>query len=181
MQSRVTERMEIALPTFVMGFKADMAQSQMRAEMIGDLAADCLLGSSTPFYRELYESGLIDSSFSAGYEGLKKICMFTAGGDSRDPDAVAERILAQARRVSEEGIDETLFRRQKKAAMGRLLRSLDSFEELCVRSCGHCFEGEEFFRFDEVFRSIEKSDVEDFLRAYLRPERCAISVILPKE
>ena len=180
-QSRVTERMEIALPTFVMGFKADMAQSQMRAEMIGDLAADCLLGSSTPFYRELYESGLIDSSFSAGYEGLKKICMFTAGGDSRDPDAVADRIFAQARRVSEEGIDETLFRRQKKAAMGRLLRSLDSFEELCVRSCGHCFEGEEFFRFDEVFRSIEKSDVEDFLRAYLRPERCAISVILPKE
>lgn len=179
-QSRVTERMEIALPTFVMGFKAEPPQSQMRAEMIGDLAADCLLGSSTPFYRELYESGLIDGSFSAGYEGLKGIGMLTAGGDSRDPDAVADAIFAQARRVCEEGIDETLFRRQKKAAMGRLLRSLDSFEELCVRSCGHCFEGEEFFRFDEVFRSVEKADVEEFLRSCVRPETSAISVILPK-
>ena len=177
---RVTDTMEIAMPTFVLGFKADAPVSPMRAEMIGDLAADCLFGSSTPFYRKLYESGLIDGTFSAGYEGLKKLGMFTAGGDSRDPDAVADAIFEEARRVAENGLDEALFRRQKKAALGRMLRSLDSFEELCSRSCGHCFEGEEFFRSDEVFRTVEQSDVEQFIRGVLQPERSALSVIVPK-
>ncbi len=178
--SRVTDVMEIAMPTFVLGCKAAAPKSPMRAEMIGDLAADCLFGSSTPFYKNLYESGLIDGSFSAGYEGLKGIGMFTAGGDSREPDAVADAIFAEARRVAENGLDAELFRRQKKAALGRLLRSLDSFEELCSRSCGHFFEGEEFFRSEEVFRTVEQSEVETFVRDCLCPERSAISVILPK-
>ncbi|MBQ3072928.1 MAG: insulinase family protein [Oscillospiraceae bacterium] len=178
--ARVTDTMEISMPTFVLGCKADAPKSPMRAEMIGDLAADCLFGSSTPFYRKLYESGLIDGSFSAGYEGMKGIGMFSAGGSSREPDAVADAIFAEARRVAENGLDSELFLRQKKATLGRLLRSLDSFEELCSRSCSHFFEGEEFFRSEEVFRSVEQSEVEQFIRDVLLPERSAISVILPK-
>ena len=106
--------------------------------------------------------------------------MFTAGGDSRDPDAVADAIFEEARRVAENGLDPELFRRQKKAALGRLLRSLDSFEELCSRSCGHFFDGEEFFLSEEVFRSVEQAEIEQFVRDVLLPERSAISVILPK-
>ena len=177
---RVTDVMEVSMPTFVLGCKAAAPKSPMRAEMIGDLAADCLFGSSTPFYKSLYESGLIDGTFSAGYEGLKGIGMFTAGGDSRDPDAVADAIFEEARRVAENGLDPELFRRQKKAALGRLLRSLDSFEELCSRSCGHFFDGEEFFLSEEVFRSVEQAEIEQFVRDVLLPERSAISVILPK-
>ena len=181
LKARITDTMEIALPTFVMGFKADPPDSPMRAEMIGDLAADCLFGASTPFYKEYYEQGLIDTSFSAGYEGLKGIGMFTVGGDSRDPAAVTDAVFAAVRDALERGIDKERFLRMKKATLGRMLRGLDSFEELCSRSCGHCFEGEEYFLFDEVFRSIEVRDVEQFLTSCLRPERCAISVIEPKQ
>lgn len=59
----------------------------MRREIIGDLAAEILVGESSALYTRLYDEGLINSDFSAGYESVRDACLFSAGGDSRDPDA----------------------------------------------------------------------------------------------
>ena len=55
----------------------------VKREFVGDLAADLLLGASAPLYTRLYDEGLIESTFSAGCEGMKGLSMFSAGGDSR--------------------------------------------------------------------------------------------------
>lgn len=182
-RGRIEKTMEIAMPTFAVGFKyrpAPMGAGSMRQEFIGDLAAEVLMGEASELYQRLYEEGLIDAGFSCSYESLPGAAMLTAGGDSRDPDGVCAAIVAEAQRIASTGVDEALFGRLKKSALGRRLRGLDSFESICYRQCAYAFEGCDYYSFPEVSESIGPADVLEFLREAVRPERMAVSVIYPK-
>ncbi len=182
-RARIETAMEIAMPTFAVGFKGRPAApgaETMRREFIGELAAEVLMGEASELYQRLYERGLIDSGFSCGYEGLPGAAMLTAGGDSRDPDAVCAAILEEAQRICREGVDEALFSRLKKSGLGRRLRDLDSFESICYRQCAYAFEGCDYYSFPEVFESISPGDVLEFLRESVRKDQMAVSVIYPK-
>ena len=182
-RARSETTMEIAMPTFAVGFKGRPAPTgleTMRREFIGELAAEVLVGEASMLYQRLYEQGLIDAGFSSGYEGLPGAAMLTAGGDSRDPDAVCRAILEEAERIVREGVDEALFARLKKSGLGRRLRDLDSFESICYRQCAYAFEGCDYYSFPEAFESVGPGDVLDFLRDTVRPEQMAISIIHPK-
>ncbi len=180
LRTRVEDTMELAMPTFVVGFKdapPAPGMDAMKREFTGDLAADLLLGASAPLYTRLYEEGLIESSFSAGYEGLKGMSLFSAGGDSRDPDAVVEAILQEAEKAS---VEKAMFARLKKAAMGRKLRELDSFESTCFRSSAYFFEGAEYFDSVAALQAVTEEDVEAYIRTVIRPENACVSVIRPQ-
>ena len=179
----VSERMEVSMPSFQAGFKAAVpkrGRETMKAEFVGDLAADLLLGQSSPLYCEMYESGLVDGSFSAGYEGMKGVAMFSAGGDSKDPEAVAQAILRGTEKLCREGADPVFFERLKKSALGHKLRELDSFENTCFRLCSCWFDGTDYFDFADVLRSVTADDLLGFLSECVRPERMSVSVIEPK-
>ncbi|MBE6933258.1 MAG: insulinase family protein [Ruminococcaceae bacterium] len=175
--------MEISMPTFAVGFKCAPAAygiESMRQEFIGDLASEVLMGESSELYQRLYEEGLIDADFSCGYESVPGAAMLTAGGDSRDPEAVCSAILEQAKKLPQEGIDEALFERLKKSSLGRRLRDLDSFESICYRQCAYYFEGCDYFTFPEIYADIRSADVLSFLKETVQEGRMAISLIYPK-
>ncbi len=175
------DRMEVSMPTFVAGFKGVPATGKdaMKQEFTLDLAADCLLGTSAPLYTDLYEKGLIDGSFSAGFEGMKGVSVFTFGGDSRHPQTVTERILHAVEQMKRTGMDEAQFLRQKKATMGRRLRDLDGFENTCYRSADYFFHGGEYFDFYHVMQSITAEDVTNSLIQFVREENMCLSLIQP--
>ena len=182
-RARIETSMEIAMPTFAVGFKTRPAAhgpEAMRREFVGELAAEVLMGEASELYQKLYEQGLIDSGFNSGYESLPGAAMLTAGGDSRDPDAVCAAIVGEADRIVREGVDEALFYRLKKSGLGRRLRDLDSFESICYRQCAYAFEGCDYYSFPEVFEEITPCDVLEFLRETVREDQMAVSVIHPK-
>ena len=41
------------------------------------------------------------------------------------------------------------------------------------------FDGEDYFRFPEVYQSIEREDAEELVRRWCAPERTAMAVIRP--
>lgn len=174
--------MEVAMPTFQLGFKCapiGLGDGAVRTEMVADLAAEALFGESSELYLRLYEEGLIDSSFGGGFEIIDGCAMLLCSGDSDDPKAVMDAILAQARVLSETGIPEDAFQRMKRSALGRRIRALDSFDATCFRLCAYYFSDFDFFRFPEVCADIQAKDLQDFLRQVVRPEGCAISIIEP--
>ena len=182
-QASVSRTMEVSMPTFAIGFKCEPAASgleAMRREIIGDLAAEILVGESSALYQRLYEDGLIDAGFSAGYESVKDACQLSASGDSDAPEQVLEAILQEADRIRREGFEEKLFRRLKKSSLGRRTRDLDSFESICYRICAYHFDGADYFRFPEAYASVTPADVRDFLAATVCRERAVLSVVRPK-
>ena len=177
-----TRQMEVAMPSFQLGFKCEptgMGTHAIRQEVIGDLAAEALFGESSQLYLQLYEEGLIDSSFGGGFETVDGCALLTCGGDSEDPCAVRDRILEQAQILLEQGIEEPDFMRMKRSAMGRRIRDLDSFDSTAFRICAYHMSDFDYFRFPAVYAQVEIKDVQEFLQRVVRQERCALSVIEP--
>jgi len=177
------KEMAVSTPIFQMGFKdtpPEKGEAWLRWELIGDLAAEALLGVSTPLYAKLYGDGLVNESFSYGCEAYPGAAFLCAGGESRDPEAVREAVLAEAERLSREGIDEGLFQRLKRAAYGNRVRGLNSFENICFNQSAAHFQGYQYLSFPEVFASISKADVEACIRRVAARERTTLAVIWPK-
>ena len=176
--------MDVAMPMFHLGFKCESwepGEEATRRELTAELAAEALFGESSPLYQQLYEAGLIDTSFGGGFETIDGMALFTASGDSNNPKAVTEAILARADQIVREGLDEADFLRMKRSALGRRIRSLDSFDATCYRICAYHFSGFDYFRFPAVYRDIQGADVCSFLKKTITRDNMSLAVILPKE
>ena len=183
-QPRIEAQMEVAMPTFAIGFKcepADAGTEPLRMEFLGSMAAELLAGESSALYTRLYEAGLIDSDFAIDYERMKGMALLEASGDSDDPDAVLEALLEEAERIRQTGIDRAQFARLKKSMLGRRLRELDSFENTCYRICAFYMDGVDYYDYPAAFDTVTPEDVEQFLANVVIRERAAISVVYPKE
>ena len=181
-QAYTEAEMEVSMPMFQLGFKCEptgMGETAVRQETVGDLAAELLFGEASPLYLRLYEEGLIDSSFGGGFETIEGMAMLTASGDSEDPRAVQEAILAQVAVLLEKGIDPKDFLRAKRSALGRRLRGLDSFDSTAFRLCAYHLSGFDYFRFPEVYRQITEQEILDFLHRVVTRERMSLCVINP--
>ena len=178
------ERMEVSMPSFLAGFKCPPqhgGEEQHRFAAIGELACDVLMGESSPLYARLYSQGLINGSFGAAFDILPGAAYAYAGGDSKDPKAVAEAILAEAQRLVSEGVDEDYYKRIVNANFGAALRELNSFDSIAVSMAEGRFQGYDPYRFPEIYDSITAADVLAFLRENVTRSHMALSVIAPKE
>jgi predicted Zn-dependent peptidase len=172
--------MEVGMPTFLMGAKDGECRSGddlQRRELIGELALEIIAGKSSALYARLYNDGLINGSFSAEYETTAGEAFVVMGGESRDPDAAFKELSDAAREVGEKGVDKALFERQKKAAIGRRLRELNSFENICYSTARGYFMGYDPFRAIDVLSGITGDDVRSFAAETLSDERLALAII----
>ena len=181
-QKETVTQMEVALPQFLVGFKCETNEGDLlRQSLIGEMASDVLLGDSSPLYQRLYDEGLINSSFGGGFDQLPGVAVLCAGGESGQPQEVSDAILEEAQRLAREGIDPDFFEQIRRASFGATLRALNSFENIAISMADGYFRGFDALRFPEAYASIEKADVERFLRENLTDSRRAISIIEPKK
>ena len=178
------KHMDVSMPMFHLGFKCtpwEPGEEATRRELTAELAAEALFGESSPLYQQLYEEGLIDSSFGGGFETIDGMALFTASGDSNDPQAVMEAILQRSAQIVKEGIPEADFLRMKRSALGRRTRSLDSFDATCFRLCAYYFSGFDYFRYPGIYKSIQAADVCAFLKESITESNMSLAMIYPNK
>ena len=177
-------KMAVSTPIFQLGFKADtapMGQERLRRQLIGTLAMEVLCGSSSSLYAKLYREGLINQKFGCGYEAYPGCAFLYAGGESKDPQAVKDALLAEAERLGREGVDAALFQRLKKASYGSMVCALNSEEQVCIEQAQGYFAGVDYLDFPAVFDTVAQADVEEALRTWCTAERSALAVVRPGE
>ncbi|MCI9554179.1 EF-P 5-aminopentanol modification-associated protein YfmH [uncultured Oscillibacter sp.] len=176
--------MEVSSPQFLAGYKCRPVregEDRLRTMILGDLACDLLFGESSPLYQRLYRQGLINSSFGGAFELMPGAAYLYAGGESKEPRAVAAALQEEADRLVREGVEKDFFQRTLRASFGSNLRGLNSFENIAVSLTEGRFGGFDPFRFPEVFDAVTQEDVLRFLRDNVTEERSALSEIVPKE
>lgn len=176
--------MEVSSPQFLAGYKCGPVregEDRLRTMILGDLACDLLFGESSPLYQRLYRQGLINSSFGGAFELMPGAAYLYAGGESKEPRAVAAALQEEAVRLVREGVEKDFFQRTLRASFGSNLRGLNSFENIAVSLTEGRFGGFDPFRFPEVFDAVTQEDVLRFLRDNVTEERSALSEIVPKE
>lgn len=153
----------------------------LRRRLIAELACDALFGASSELYTRLYDQGLINDSFGGDYECLPGAAYLLISGESEEAEQVRDELLAEARRLGEQGIDPAQWERLVRAAYGSMVRRLNSLEDLCMELAQSCFDGEDYLSFPEVFRGIDRREVEECLKTWCTAERTALAVVLPQE
>ena len=179
----VTERrMAVSQPTCLVGFKdAALApgESRLRRQLLGDLAARILCGSTAPLFAALYADRLISRRFACSYAILPEAAAVSFGGESRDPAAVRDRLAAACRDYAARGVPEDLFARLKKACYGLNVRLLDQPDELCQAQAALSPAGECCLDFGAALEDITGADVQAMFARWAEPGRVSLSAVLP--
>ena len=180
--SEVEGNMEVAMPMFSMLFKCPhpgTGEEGIRREITAELACEILFGESSELYQKLYEQGLIDTSFGGGFEIIDGCAMLMVSGDSDDPEAVRSAIIAQAKKLAQEGVAESDYARMLRCALGSRIKGLDNFDSTCFRLCAYHLTDFDYFDFPRIYESITPEQIRGFLAKYVREDNCALSVIYP--
>ena len=181
-QARVEETAEIAIPQFAVGAKCAVrtfGEEGMRNKILSELAADVLAGPSSSLYSRLYANGDVTSDFSSEAMLFPGTVTMMISGESRNPDAVFEKIKERARKLSKD-IDVAYFERIRKAHIGVQRRSLDRVKSLCREQSEAVFAGYDYLDTIRVINEIEPSEVSDFLGKVFREESMALSIVRGK-
>jgi predicted Zn-dependent peptidase len=181
-RERISTAMPIASTTFLTGFKATrVAADPLRQALVGDLAGDLLCGDSSLLYQRLYREGLIDHGFGVTFEQQPQAAFLVLGGDSPDPDRVAQAVLEEGQRLCRDGIPSGDFRRTLRSCYGSRVGALDSFEHTCVQLARSHFQGCDYYSFPERYEKITVEEVLGFLRDTVTSAQMATSVLTPLE
>ncbi|MEE0731686.1 MAG: pitrilysin family protein, partial [Oscillospiraceae bacterium] len=106
--AKVEQRLSVSLPLFQFGFKeAVSGECRTEREIAAmEILLETMASDSSPLFQDLLNRGLInETSFSYEYFEGSGYATVMFGGESRDPQAVAEAIVAETERLKRTGID----------------------------------------------------------------------------
>ncbi len=180
LQKEVELTMQVAQPIWGIGYKAaPNAAADARGELICDLVTELLVGDTSPLYRRLYDSGLINAGFSGEYVAGEGYCTLIFGGETRDPAALQAEFLAEVRRVLAEGIDREQFACTKNLMLGEAIMGLESIEDVAADQAAVWLKNHTLFDEIRALAALTPEDVENALPALLCEEYSATIRILP--
>ena len=180
-KSEVTQKLEIAMPMFHVGFKAkpEKGLDAVRAEIETNFVLSLLADESSEFYKKLYDEGIINSSFSSEvFMGDGYFCSIFAG-ESRTPRLVRDKIIDEINRCKKDGLDEERFNIIKKSYYGALIRDLNDAEAIATIMLNAGMEKLSAFDVIESVAAVKFEDVQKRLEKQFNTENVTLSIIEP--
>ena len=181
-KARAEKTMSVSAPQFLLGVKLPYlpdGAARERQKLLAELSCECLLGTSSAFYNDLYAKGLLNRDYAIEYDSSAGAVTLVLGGESRDPDAVAEAVHEAVSGVALRGLDKDALERCRRAKYGQRLGSLDSFAAYAISLAESKLDAWDALDAFAALESITLAECEAFLCENLTRERLALSVIRP--
>lgn len=181
----ICEEMQVSMPMFAVGIKDPVqfeegeALAKKSAEM--SIILRVLFGKASDFYARLYESGLINSSFSAAFDAHSAFSYTEISGLSAEPDKVYEEIKKEIAKYMESGISEEEFRRAKRALYAASVRTFDSTDDIANSFLAYLFSGCNLLTEASVIADVTLERVNARLKTSFPECAFAISKVLPRK
>lgn len=169
----------VAVPVFAIGFKEDVKAPErtLKEALCSHILLELIAGKTSALYTEMLEEGLINTAFGFEFfEGYGYAALLFSG-ESRDPQAVRNKIVAQIEKLKTSGIPESDFERIRRKLYGRSIFGFNDIEAIANDMVAAYFSGEDIFAEGEILRSLTKDEVMARLHASINTESCALSVI----
>lgn len=173
----------VSMPVFSFGYKeactTPLRTIKETVEM--NILLEILAGETSPLYSELFEKGLINTTFSkeyftgSGYEAV----IFE--GESTDAAAVAQAIKNQVAKLRKDGIGDEEFESVRRSLYGKEIMSYNVTDDVANGIIGCYFAGYSIFDVVEAFKTVQKEDIEKLLSEKLDEKYSALSVVKSKE
>lgn len=178
----ITKKLEVAMPMFAVGIKDNncaSGEALARKQAEYDILLDIMFGKSSKFYTALYEEGLIDSSFSYGYEASETFAHCELTGNSENPNEIYSRIMDEIAEYRKNGIDRNVFERIKRASYASTLRAFNSTEDIANDFLVHVFSGFDMLDYPEIVSGVTYEDVCTRLSDSFGEKSSVLSTVYP--
>ncbi len=180
----VEQNMAVPTPLFYMGFKDINFKLKgleiIRYELAVKLLISMLIGRSSELFGELYDKGLINSSFESDFSIEDSYAYSMLGGESINPEAVKDSFTKEISRLKKEGLSHETFERLLKASKGRFLRQMNSVESISRSFINLYFKGVTMFDYLDVYDTMNFDYVKEVFEKHFDSDRLALSVVKSK-
>ena len=179
------QSLSVAMPLFMAGFKDNdtgySGDELLKKYIEMNILLRMIFGKSSPLYKKLYESGLINARFGYEYNMQSDYAFSAIDGESKDPKAVYDAIIQEIERLHKEGLCEEDFDRIKKVIWGDYIRSHNDVEEYAGTFLQFSFMDIDYFEYYDVYKTVTFEDVKARFKNHFIKENSALSVINPIE
>ncbi|PAE26805.1 pitrilysin family protein [Bacillus sp. 7894-2] len=178
--------MNVQTSKCLVGIKSSTANQSGKEMLKNELSLNVLLdiffGKSSEHYSTLYSEGLIDDTFSFDYTQEQGFGFAMVGGDTNDPDRLAETLQKMLLDAREKGaISQETLDRTKKKKIGAFLRAVNSPEYIANQFTRYAFNEMDLFDVVPTLESITLEDVENAAGNLISEERFTVCQVVPKK
>lgn len=167
------------MPVFSFGYKekCETLTQDIRKIIEVNILLEILAGDTSKLYTDMFENGLINTSFSKeyfigyGYEAV------TFDGESENPKAVAQQIKKAVKELKENGIDENQFETARRSLYGREIMEYNDIDSIANGFIGAYFNDYALFDALDIFKTVTKEDIENRLADMMNERYSALSVV----
>ncbi|MDI3310600.1 MAG: pitrilysin family protein [Thermoanaerobacterium sp.] len=180
-KSYVEQKMAVSMPLFNIGFKDNDigygGEKLLKKDITTQICLEILAGRSSDLYEELYNDGLIDTTFDVEYVGEVDHGYSIIGGQSRDPEAVKKAVINKISSIDK--VDDGDFNRIKRKILGRFIKSFNSVESISHSFIAYYMKDINILDFTSVIEDITSDDVLNRFKTYFKEDNCVLSVVKP--
>lgn len=151
----------------------------LRSELATNVLLDMMFGKSSENYDALYNEGLIDDTFSYDYTEELGFGFAIMGGDTPQPDQLAETLKSMLNNY-QQTLSEEYLERVKKKKIGSFLRALNSPEFIANQFTRYSFNEMNMFEVVKVLESLRVEDIKASGEALIDEERMTVCQVVPK-
>ncbi|HXG62153.1 MAG TPA: pitrilysin family protein [Planctomycetota bacterium] len=179
----VRAEMAVSLPRVLVGFKdLDVdPRTAMQRELETSVVLDLLFGRGSAFYTRAYEEGLIDDSFSFSYNSEDPFGFSLIGGETEEPERLAERILLELHAARKRRLKKRDVERSKRKRLGKFIRSLDTPEGAAFLVLNCVQRNLDLFEVPRWIGRLSPARLEERLRDHFDERNYAVSILVPKK
>lgn len=173
------ETLAVAAPIFSLGFKeaVETPERSLKEVIISNLLLDAICGKTTPFYNELVDSGLVNTSFDWEYFYGYGYAATIFTGETSDARAVEQKLVERIRSLQESGISEADFERIRKKHYGRAVMQFNDIEAIANSMVASHFREESVFDDAEILQNLTLEEVNARLRTAIDVNCRSLTVI----
>lgn len=182
-EAYVEERLAVAAPIFSLGFKeaVETPERTLKELILSNVILEAVCGKTTPFYTELLESGLCNTSFDCEYFAGYGYAAWIFTGETPDARAVEEKLVGRIRELQKTGIAEKDFLRIRKKLYGRTVMQFNDIDAIANGMVAAHFRGESIFDDAEILENLTVDEVNARLRSAIDTDCRSLAVIRGKE
>jgi len=181
----VEKDMLVSRPIFHLGFKDNQTDiggfALAKKEMEVEILLEYLFGKSSPFFKELYEAGIINHEFDCWYDLSDYFSFCVINGESDQPKLVEQKAFEYIDALYERGVDEERFKEIRNGLYGALILETEQAYGMVNRLIGNALNGAVTFDAIEALQQITVEDLIARSRQMFDRTRCCMSVINPIE
>lgn len=175
------KNMAVSRPLFYIGIKDNEicgdADALARKETEIEMLTEILFGSSTPFYKRLYDDGVINSEFESSYEMSDTFAFMLIAGESDDPQAVLTAVKERIAEFLERGVSAERFVQVRNTLYGELISGCDNVSQIASMLMSTALSGRDPFDRARILSDITPADITARAEKILESPDIAMSVI----